>query len=59
MYTTTDLAHAMKRPVRTIRAAIKRLGYQKIGRDYILTAAQWGDVIAEMHDGPGHPRSTR
>ena len=56
MYTTHDIATWSGRPTRTVLAAIQRLGYAKIGRDYYLTKAQWHAVIAEMRDGPGRPR---
>ncbi len=56
MLTTTDLAHETGRPIRTIRAAIERLGYRKTGRDYLLTDEQARAVVAEMRDGPGRPR---
>lgn len=59
MYTTHDIAKAMGRPIRTVLAAILRLGYAKTGRDYYLTDQQREAIREEMHDGPGRPRVRR
>lgn len=41
--------------VRTVQKWCRVLGYERVGRDYILTEKQIDEIAARAHDKPGRP----
>ena len=53
--TTVKLAELLKVDRRTVVRWCQQLGYEREGRDFILTAAQVREISKHVRPGPGRP----
>jgi hypothetical protein len=54
--TTVALAKILKANRRTIQRWCALLGYEREGRDYLLTPDQVKEITTHVKPGPGRPR---
>ena len=56
MFTVTQATSLLGIAPRTVQKWCKDLGFEKVGRDYILTDKQISQIKIACHDGPGRPK---
>jgi len=57
MQTTTQAARELGIARRTVQKWCAILGFERVGRDYVLTVAQVQQIAERAHDKPGRPKS--
>jgi hypothetical protein len=57
MHTTAWASSVYGKAPRTLRRWAARLGYTRIGRDYVLPAYDWERIASYIQDSPGRPKN--
>lgn len=58
MYPVSNAAAMLNIGYSTVTLWCRKLGYERIGRDWLLTDEQVREIGKRVQDGPGRPRRT-